>query len=342
MLRWALMGSLLALVGCSQSTSSEGQANTDSPTLTAPQNISGIYVSPYLGANHAITLQALTLTQVGQQLTGTLDTTVADTSHHITSHSDNVTGAIDGTHATLSIEGFIGHSNISATVKPRVITLSWTDKGELSTEVFQATTNANYADMLHSLTSSTQEAMAAEQRAAAEHKQDEANESLEKSLSAFLEREQTWNLDLVHKRREKVRSYTQRAEHQIDVLLARHTGMADVQANSVTVEMNGSQIQLSNDIGSMKSNIDQARENLRKFDAAISQSPCLTPDHTLSEGARPSCAGLPDVVRRYLAIHPKAEGILDEAERYDAQTLAGYEAALASANQRVEQQQQRD
>lgn len=339
-IQWGLVAALGLLGACSSGSPSGGNANAVAPPAPSPQSISGTYVA--FGATTAtdqLFVEALRLTQSAPgQFTGTLESTTLTKAGKSTSTTQNVTGSYDGQHMTIALDQGLGHVNRNATWTPGSITMSWMqENGQLGTEQFVAKTEAEYATMLQTMGTEKQTLAA---NAAGEQRAQEADKQtaqLVDDLRRFLDKEATWDVGKADQRHKRSMAYGDEGIAKIKQLLASHQSLAEVTASNVSVSMNTTGIQLGLALDTDLNAVSATQKKMAGFDHAIEISPCLAPDGTLVPNPLPSCAPLPDLVKRYRAVHGSAQAILAQINSIDVATRADYEERNNEAERLVSQ-----
>lgn len=337
----------LGLAGCSQQAQQAAGGSysppsaTTAPPLFSRTTLSGTYVSAgHDTSTDQVFLEALRITQSGpNQFAGTLESTEVNKAGKTTTNTQNVTGTFDGSHATIALDQVIGHVSREATIAPDVITMTWMQNGQLATEQFARKADDQYASMLQALEHAAQNLVVTNDAVAKAQEVDKATADLADRLQHFLEKEATWNVDLAQTRHKKAVAYGDAGVAKVKQLLALHQSMADVSANTLTVQMDTAGIQLGLALDVNANAVEGARQKMASFDRSIETSPCLAPDGSLAPNPFPACALLPALVARYRAIHDPAETLLTQLSDITQQARSDYDTRLKEAQQLVQERQ---
>ena len=323
---WGLIIAMGVLAGCSDGQSPTAVAL---PLPSQANSVSGTYVSfGHDAKTDQVFVEALRITQTGNQFSGTLESTDINKTGRSTSSSQNVRGTIDGGHATVTFDQGLGHTNRNATFEPGAITLSWMHDGQLANERFLSKTDAEYGAMLEKLKDAAA-GLAAEANAVANAKKaDEQAIDLTQRTQRFLIAEASWNLNVVQVRREKAVAYGDAGVKRVNQLMAIHNKVAEGQAAVVVGQMNVGQSQLDIGVNGTNQEIESVRSQLLTLDASVRGTPCLTSTGALEPGAAPSCAQLAVLVPKYWKARQRADALQAEMQSIDADAKDAYAQRL--------------
>lgn len=343
-MKQAVMWILIAgLAGCSQQAqqTAAGAAWPPSaistPAPSGPTTLSGTYVSVgHDTSTDQVFIEALQITQSGpNQFSGSLESTEVSKAGKTTNNTQNVTGNVDGTHATIALDQVIGHVNREATIAPDSITMTWMQNGQLATEQFVRKTDEQYASMLQTLGHAAQNLVATDAAVAKAQEANRETAELVDRLQHFLDREGTWTLASAENRQKKAVAYGDAGLTKVKQLLALRQFQANVSANTLAVQMNTAGIQLGLSLDNDTNAVSTAQQKMASLDNAIAVSPCLAPDGSLVPNPLPACAPLPSLVSHYRAVHGSAASMLTQLDSINQQTRSEYDERLKQAQNLV-------
>lgn len=325
----------MGVAGCSGGQAPSASA-TPPPAAASANSISGTYVSfGHDAKSDQVFVEALRITQTGNQFAGTLESTKINQAGHSTSSSQNVTGSIDGSHATVALDQGLGHTNRNATIEAGAITLSWMQDGQLATERFVTKTDAEYGAMLDKLKGAANQLNAEVVSQVNAKKADEQASELTQRIQRFLDVEPKWTMTVVETRHDKAEAYGKAGVARVQQLMATHNAVAEGQANALVGQMIAAQAQLNLAIDNTEREILGARSKLADIDIAVEASPCVNRTGELKPGAPASCGALAQVVPKYWQVRMNAEDLQRRMEHMDEDTKQAFEQRLAQAQQVV-------
>jgi hypothetical protein len=332
---------MMGLAGCSPQTQQAATVNASPPSATpaplGPASLSGTYVAVgHDPSTDQVFIEALRITQSSSnQFTGILESTEVNKAGKTTNNTQNVAGNFDGSHATIALDQVIGHINREATIGADSITMTWMQNSQLATEQFVRKTDEQYASMLQTLGYAAQNLVATDAAVAKAQEANKETAELVNRLQNFLDKEGTWTLAAAETRHKKAVGYGDAELAKVKQLLALHQFQANVSANTLTVQMDTTGIQLGLALDNDSNAISTAQQKMSSFDKAIAISPCLSPDGSLVPNPLPACAALPDLVSRYRSVHSSAESMLVQLSNINKQTRSEYDDRLKQAQDLV-------